>query len=383
MPRRTAAFFVQRREWSVWKHQIFAGYATQFSRILGSDRGLVYLVDGFAGRGVYGEPVNQDPGSPLLAAQIAQRLSQQGQYKLRCINVEADRDEFRNLTANTAAYSDCVENRFGTLAEHMDNILETIGTRPTLFFLDPFGVGGLDWQTLSKIGHRRRSLKTELLINFNSPMFDRHAGWIDSVGQPPRDAFMDLLTRTVGSEDWTHIFDTPAPAEQRIEAIERLYLERMCGSFDFGGATYPVRTVDTQQLKYHVLFATRSELALRIMSSIFYGVERRYLRARTEYLTQTAPAQLPLELYPREPTVEELEERLISELRADVLELGRQRRRMRFDQLQNALMNKWFGRLVEKHYRRVCRELIEAGVIVRDWPTGIQDDTLLIFRDSA
>jgi hypothetical protein len=61
MPRRTGAFFAQRREWSVWKHQIFEGYAAQFSRILGRDRGLVYLVDGFAGRGVYGEGAKQAP----------------------------------------------------------------------------------------------------------------------------------------------------------------------------------------------------------------------------------------------------------------------------------------------------------------------------------
>jgi hypothetical protein len=54
--------------------------------------------------------------------------------------------------------------------------------------------------------------------------------------------------------------------------------------------------------------------------------------------------------------------------------------RIKFGALQDALMSKWFGRLVQKHYRQVCAELVRDGEIIRDKSTGIEDDTILVFR---
>jgi hypothetical protein len=59
-------FFERKREWSRRKHEVLEGYVPQFSRILGRDRGSVYFVDGFAGRGYYGSEDDREDGSPLV-----------------------------------------------------------------------------------------------------------------------------------------------------------------------------------------------------------------------------------------------------------------------------------------------------------------------------
>lgn len=378
MSARTSHFFEQRKEWSRWKHEVLTGYVLQFSRILGRNREPIYLVDAFAGGGFYGEGEEREDGSPVLAAKIAQRLADQGHYALRCINVEADRAEYEELTESTQPYAEFVDNRQGPFARHVDQILLDVGRRPTFFFLDPFGVDGLEWETLAKLGTRSQTLKTELLINFNAPKFDQHAGWLDSFDQKPRQAFIDLLDRTCGSSDWQAIWDEPLPKESRYIRIAQFYLRRICESFRFGGAAYPVRTVENEQLKYYLLYFTRHPLGLRIMSSILNGVEQRYLAERAR-VVGSRPQQLTMFDAPP-PSIEELERQDVDQLEQDVLDLGLRRKRIQSGQIQDALMGKWFGRMVQRHYRVVYGRLIDKGRIERNNAVGIEDDTWLVFK---
>jgi three-Cys-motif partner protein len=374
----TTRFFDELREWSRRKHEVLTGYVTQFACILGRGGGTVYLVDAFAGRGYYGRGSEREPGSPLLAAQIAEDLATGGRYDLRCINVEADSVAFADLVEATKPYHRLVENRQGRFADHLDQILVDIASRPTLFFLDPFGVGGLEWALLAKIARRSSVSKTEFLINLNVPKIDRHAGWLDSFEQKPRQAFIDLLNRTLGSVEWQRIWDDSLGKDERYLRIVQFYRERMRRILGFRTGPYPVRTVDTEQLKYYLVFGSKHPLAIRIMSSIFYGVEHRYLAERST-LTASRPRQLTLGLFPDPPSIEDLENDAVAELETDILSIGTTARRLTFAQLQDVLMDKWFGRMVEKHYRDVCRRLIDTGAI-QGIAGGIKDTTVLQFR---
>ena len=52
------SYFVERKEWSARKHELVSSYLESFTKILGgSSRGIVYYVDGFAGRGMYDDGV--------------------------------------------------------------------------------------------------------------------------------------------------------------------------------------------------------------------------------------------------------------------------------------------------------------------------------------
>jgi hypothetical protein len=217
-----------------------------------------------------------------------------------------------------------------------------------------------------------------LLLNFSAPKVDRHGGWLDSFEQKPREAFLKLLDRIFGCQDWHRLWEEPVPAEQRYRRIARFYLDRVHQEFGFGGAAYPVRTVDTQQLKYFLLFFTRHPLGLRIMNSIMYGVEERYLAERAR-LTPPVATQLSMFDAPP-PTIEELEREALRELQDDILELGGRVGRISFGALQDRLLPAWFGRMKEKHFRKVCTALIKDGEILRSDAVGIKDDTVLVFR---
>jgi three-Cys-motif partner protein len=371
-------FFEQRREWSKRKHEVLTGYAAQFARILGRSGRTVYLVDAFAGRGFYGTGTEQEPGSPLLAAQLAEDLASNGRYNLRCINVEADSAAFRDLSDATKPYARLVENRQGRFAEHVDQILSDVGSHPTLFFLDPFGIGGLEWSLLEKLARRSSVGKTEFLINLNVPKIDRHAGWLDSFGQRPQQAFIELLNRTLGSAEWQSIWDEPRDKAERYRLIVKYYGDRMRRYLRFRTGAYPVRTVETEQLKYQLLFGSKHPLGIRIMSSIMYGVEHRYLAERAA-IVASRPRQLTFEFIQDPPSIEELEASAIADLEADILAVGMNARRLTFGQLQDSLVDKWFGRMVEKHHREVCRKLMSRGMI-ENVPGGIKDSSVLVFR---
>src|SRR4051812_35336233 len=102
----TGAFFDQKREWSRRKHEVLESYLAPFWRIVGRDGKPVYVADGFAGRGHFGEGQEREDGSPLLAAKIARELADTGRYSPFCINVEADAAEYERLVAAMQPYAD-------------------------------------------------------------------------------------------------------------------------------------------------------------------------------------------------------------------------------------------------------------------------------------
>jgi three-Cys-motif partner protein len=137
-------FFNELKEWSERKLTIVQKYLDGFTKILGSiGKECVYYVDGFAGRGIY---QGGEKGSPVLAAEIAQRYRDEGKrYRLYCINTEEDADNFSNLQAETTRFGNLVRNLPGRFTDNFDTVLQDIGNCPAFFFVDDFGVKGTEW----------------------------------------------------------------------------------------------------------------------------------------------------------------------------------------------------------------------------------------------
>lgn len=119
---------------------------------------VVYVVDGFAGPG---RDKRGNDGSPTLIARIAAEteghLRDNGfpDVRMRLIAVEKKRSHYEALHRhlepfNSRAPSSCSARR-GELVEHIDAIVAETAGAPTLFFLDPFGVKGLDRSTYPKM----------------------------------------------------------------------------------------------------------------------------------------------------------------------------------------------------------------------------------------
>jgi three-Cys-motif partner protein len=371
-------FFDRRREWSRWKHELLRRYLPKFAGILGSRHSTVYYVDAFAGAGTYdGNP--PVAGSPIIAATLGEAIAQgKWKYELRCINVEPHSRHFQELCDATSTYP-LIENLRGTFKERLSEILAKASTYPTLLFIDPFGYKGMEWDAMARMAERARAAKTELLINFQSPKVDRSAGWLDSYGQPAQASFVDSLNELMGTDEWQPIIHAGLPKDERDAQLTNLYAGRLANLFKGIVSRYPVRTLHGQ-LKYYVLHVTGHQRGCREMSDVIYRVEEDYISER-ERATASPQRQLAFDDILSPPlTPDQIDANIAARLADDIYLLGKSRRQMRFGTIQDQLTTTdWFGQALEKHYRRACRLLIEAGKIAKPAGRAIDDGTVLTF----
>jgi three-Cys-motif partner protein len=275
-------------------------------------------------------------------------------YTLRCINVEPENyDEL--VDATNGMPSSLVENRRGTFREHLPDILAIIGSSPALFFLDPMGHKGMEWDAVAQLAQRsQQGYKTEVLLNFYISKIDRDGGWIDSVHKPGP-AFVRNLDDLFGTTEWQSLYETNPDQERRMHALTMLYLQRLSTAFSGSAATYAVRTI-RGALKYHIIHGTHAPIGCRVMSDVVYRVSDDY-RHEHASAAATATNQLPL-FPPPEPTEDERDLGIAAALAPDIHALRAKRARLTFTDIQDSLMTTWFGRALEKHYRAACRILI-------------------------
>jgi three-Cys-motif partner protein len=369
-------FFEEQKEWSRRKIIILGKYFKTFARILGSPGQPVYYVDGFAGPGIYDD---RGTGSPIVAARIAVDLSQSPKaYDVKCINVEANRRFYDNLCTNLAEFSpDVVVNRFGEFDRHLPEILSLIGNAPTLFFLDPFGLGRLDWQILEPLF--TRLAKTEVLINFNTRQARRLAGFLNS-NYAHAESWVGKLTSVMGTEKWIRDWTDAKrkDTDERAETLACIYREQLLGPGRFSWAcSYPIRSIPDEALKYHLIYGTRHPLGIDIMNEILCGVEEEFQAQLFDVRRQR-----PIQLHMFEPplmTPEEAEQANVEELTSDILEIGLQRGQLTFLHLKMQLFGKWFGRVRSKHYRKACKTLRDANLLKTD-SARIDNKTILVFE---
>jgi three-Cys-motif partner protein len=374
-----STFFDQRQEWSHWKHEILRRYLPKFAGILGSQHPTIYYVDAFAGAGAYGGS-NPTPGSPLIAASIARDVAASGkwQYGLRCINVEPQKQNFSALCSATSDHhAPLVQNLMGTFKARLPKIIDLVGPNPALFFLDPFGYKGMEWDVIVRLAQRAATAKTELIINFMVGKVDRDAGWLDSHDQPAAPAFIKSLNELMGTDEWQAITKAGLPKEQRDDKLTRLYARRLAEAFHGIVAPYPVRTIEGR-LKYYVLHVTPHRRGCRAMSDVVYRVEHDY-EDEKERVQSERGRQMTLDLFEENSTPEVLADKMIAALTEQIWDTGRGRL-ITFGQIQNDLVIEWFGRALERHFRAACQQLIDDGRIIRDKRTGIVEKTPLQFR---
>lgn len=144
------------------KHAILRAYlhAWAMKLLLWSQAGdTVYFVDAFAGAGQDDEG---NPGSPLIAAHIAAGVptavarvgrGRQGRMRVRAIEQHAGRHAALARLLEPFGEVDRAMARAGrgVLADYIDRMDKEIGAAPALYFLDPFGVKGLDAATYPKL----------------------------------------------------------------------------------------------------------------------------------------------------------------------------------------------------------------------------------------
>lgn len=144
------------------KHLIWDRYLKAWAQKLlgwGGAGQRLWIIDAFAGSGADSAG---NPGSPRIAATIARDITRARREIasasgaiVHVIAMEKDIGRAEELRANMAEFLEgdppVAYVWHGTLADVVDRLTKTIGTEPALFFLDPFGVDGMQAELLPKI----------------------------------------------------------------------------------------------------------------------------------------------------------------------------------------------------------------------------------------
>ena len=145
------------------KHAILDTYIVAWAMKLfmwGKAGDRLAIVDAFAGAG-RDEAGNE--GSPLIAVRRAREAMAEARGKAPHLTdpkvlvfaIEKHRGRYRALKDNLAQFTsdspELIRVLEGELADHIDQIGREVGQCPTFFFLDPFGIKGLDAATYPKM----------------------------------------------------------------------------------------------------------------------------------------------------------------------------------------------------------------------------------------
>jgi three-Cys-motif partner protein len=111
------------------------------------------LVDAFAGEG---KDASGNSGSPVFMGRAAiasvDRLKELDgrEIAFQVVAIEKNRQRFGRLRDHMAQFGPCVRVLHGTLETFLDDLLQEFRGDPMLCFLDPFGVRGLDSETMRR-----------------------------------------------------------------------------------------------------------------------------------------------------------------------------------------------------------------------------------------
>ena len=342
MPTNPQVFQKSRKPWSRWKHKILEEYLKAMVSIL-RKYGKIFYVDGFAGPGRYTDDGVE--GSPLLAARFAARLrAQRLGYSLQCINVESDLPVYENLSEETRAFTDYVRSYNGKFGDYIDAILQEIEDNPAIFFLDPIGLKGLEWDSLAPIF--QRSSTTELLIRFDAQTALRLTGSDANL----HSTFNEILGEDTSALWKRTLAESHDSARAKRECLTYLYAHKLRNYFEYVGVI-PIHSVD-DQVKYYMLFATRHIKGVQAMNDVLYRIKN--LRDRTLDIERRAQ-HLPRQMGMFEPSAVESTRYELDVLKAVVLKILGDGETYRRDSLRGLVATKAdnFGRYSMSHFTAI------------------------------
>jgi three-Cys-motif partner protein len=374
-------FFREVKLVSRFKIRLVTDYVRPFFYKLGSWNYTVWVVDAFAGAGAYDpdETGQREDGSPRALAKLARHLKierdqprrRRRRSRLRTINVEADAELFVELERNLAPYRDIATNLFGPFEEHLPTVLGMLGAAPALFYLDPFGVRGIEMEVIARILARKG--RTELLIHFSDRSFRRMAGHViererSQVGRRAAVSKIEELDRVMGTRKWRAIWqDESLSTDERMDRIVELYRDQLRKRGI--GLVHDIRMRDEldDSPRYRLVFATRSDHGTELMSDLAC----RYHRELEE---SAHDGSFALEW----DRIEREEARVA--LREELKAYGASHSPISQDELVRAFAPRAFGRFRKSDYAKCLRELVAAGAIKRESAKGIRHDEPLTFE---
>ena len=282
---------------TVAKHAILRRYLAAWVPIMGRRSDHVVYFDGFAGPGEY---ENGEPGSPIIALQLAVKHRNPGPGRISFVFVERDTEASSHLRSAIEAV-ECPENISaevvnGTFEEEMERYLDQrrkLGVPPTFAFIDPFGFSGLPMRTIKRLMNYERC---EVFINF---MYEPINRFINHPEEGVRRNFDALFGRT----DWLEDVDLRSP-RTRKSSIHDLYLQELKKQAGISYLRSFEMLNENNQTEYFLVFGTNSLEGLKKMKAAMWNVDT--LDGGRFSDTTSQSSQVPLFTEPNYHTLKKL-----------------------------------------------------------------------------
>ena len=284
----------------------------------------LWIIDAFAGSG---RDDAGNPGSPRIAAVIARDAAAarrdvvpSSNAIVHVVAIEKDSERYERLQQNMAEFTEgdppVAYVRRGTLAELIDRMItRAIRAEPALYFLDPFGVEGMQAELLPKLlagphneifalfsdtGAARlhavidaedvsadEAVAREVREPSLFPQFDAEdEAEIRSAAERrsralgyTRPAARRILDEAFGGTSWLSAIEG-IPPEQRPLQFVRLYMQLLQRAGARFGIAIPVRDATNRRV-YHLVYASKSAQGFKTMKeSIATAIDASDLPAR-------------------------------------------------------------------------------------------------------
>lgn len=293
------------------KHTILDTYIVAWAMKLlmwGGAGHRLAIVDAFAGAG---RDARGNEGSPLIAVRRARQAMEEASARkpelvgaeVHVFAIESDRRRFGQLQENLAPFAaqtpELVHVLRGSLSDHIDSIRAKLGSSPTFYFLDPFGIKGLDSTTYPKalagrhnevfalfsdigavrlhglISAERADPASEVEQILMAPsLFPEHdradieaaraaAGRTNEALDASIPASRAHLTRALGGEEWVAELEHTA-VEDRADAFLKLFRRSLVTAGAQHVLTVPMRN-DARQRVYALVHASKSRAGVVAM----------------------------------------------------------------------------------------------------------------------
>lgn len=247
-----ADFFRGVQKHSQIKLRALERYLPPWSAKVGSPRGVqrVWVVDGFAGPGVY---ESGEAGSPRIVLEHALEIAQSDRsYKVAAFFAEKQEKWHRRLSDECNRYHliEAIPAR-GDFWSQINQVIDFVGNDPALVFVDPFGLGDLKFDPLAELCNKLQ--KIDLIVNFASPVAKRLAKNNET-----------LISESVGGTGW------------ELGKITQKFCDRLVEVCSFlSPAVLPVaaQVRGARRLKYDLVLASRHPAAYGLWNDEIASVD--------------------------------------------------------------------------------------------------------------
>lgn len=256
-------FFDEKRTWSKMKDRIIGWYLIPYITKVKQFNKKIVIVDGFAGTGFYKDGTE---GSPIIICKILEERANSIGAEAVGIFIEKDPKCFKELEKNLKIYEDkkLAVTLHGDFKELALKIIELASQSPTFFYIDPFGIKGLEYEHLKKIFEKVKISSTEVLVRFDCGALLRIAS-----------AGYELADKVMGGNYYRKILEGRSLEKaEKEEKIVHLYKSLYSEYFEYVGFC-PVMYKE-QTAKYYLIFATSKFDGIKLMNNQMGDVYREF-----------------------------------------------------------------------------------------------------------